>query len=564
MSAELLLAHYERIAEAPDAIPLLRRFILDLAVRGKLVEQDPNDQPASQLLRTFHAERKVRVANKEIRNSKIPDGLEEHPFDIPESWIWLPLGATGNIFSGNSINESARERLSKTENGRPFIATKDVGYGLATLNYDNGLLVQETDATFKVARPNTPFICSEGGSAGRKIGLCDRAICFGNKLIANEPWSKISPKYVLYVYLSSFFYEEFRTRMTGIIGGISLNRFVELPFPLPPFGEQQRIVAKADELMALCNQLETKQVDREMGRSKLTLSTFAKLNEPDPETFANDARFALEHLKPLTKGTGQIKQLRQTILNFAVSGFLSKQSSEEDRIDRIVASIKRGKVTRRNASMNELPDSIPFAIPPNWLWATLGHIVTSGPQNGLSPRPSNAPDAPKAITLTATTSGQFNPAHFKTVDADLDANSDFWLKDGDLLFQRGNTREYVGIAAIYRGPERTFIYPDLIMKVRVDESLCLPFIHLAAISPYARAYMAENATGAQETMPKINQGMLVNLPIPLPPIAEQHRIVAKVDELMEICDQLEASVVEGEQTRSKLLEAMLYEALEPV
>jgi type I restriction enzyme S subunit len=75
--------------------------------------------------------------------------------------------------------------------------------------------------------------------------------------------------------------------------------------------------------------------------------------------------------------------------------------------------------------------------------------------------------------------------------------------------------------------------------------------------------MAENATGAQETMPKINQGMLVNLPIPLPPISEQHRIVAKVDELMALCDQLEDSLVEGEQTRSKLLEAVLHEALEP-
>ena len=563
MNAALLLEHYEQIADAPGAIARLRRFILDLAVRGKLVEQDPNDGPASELIKTFSAERKARIAKKEMRNSQPLNGLEGQPFDVPESWVWLPLGETGNIFSGNSINESTRERLSKTPIGRPFIATKDVGYGLDALTYDNGLLVSETDATFKVARPNTPLICSEGGSAGRKIGLCDRAICFGNKLIANEPWSQISPKYVLYVYLSPFFYEEFRTRMTGIIGGISLNRFLEIPFPLPPFAEQHRIVAKVDELMALCDQLEAARAEREAGRDKLTLSTLVNLNGTDPETFPDDASFALEHLEPLTKRTDQIKQLRHTILNLAVKGYLTKQSSDDAPINAVVASITGGKAARRSAIGNGASANFPFDIPSNWLWTSLGRVITSGPQNGLSPRPSNAPNAVKAITLTATTSGRFNPAHFKTVDAQLDPNSDFWLRDGDLLFQRGNTREYVGMAAIYHGPERTFIYPDLIMKVRVADSICLPFIHLAAISPYARAYMAEHATGAQETMPKINQGMLVNLPIPLPPVAEQHRIVAKVHELMALCDQLEVSLVEGEQTRSKLLEAVLHEALEP-
>ena len=166
--------------------------------------------------------------------------------------------------------------------------------------------------------------------------------------------------------------------------------------------------------------------------------------------------------------------------------------------------------------------------------------------------------------MTATTSGTFKPNNFKHVEATLSDDSELWLRDGDLLFQRGNTREYVGIAAIYEGPSKTFLFPDLMMRVRVTPLVDLRFVHLAAISPPARAYFSENASGAQETMPKINQTILVSLPISLPPLAEQYRIVAKVDELMALCDRLEESLSPGgDNARRRLLETVLHDALEP-
>jgi len=562
MNAELLLEQYERIAEAPDAIARLRRFILDLAVRGKLVEQNPNDEPASELLRTFYAERKVRVAKKEIRNSKGPDGLEGYPFDIPESWIWLPLGETGNIFSGNSINESVRERLSKTENGRPFIATKDVGYGLAALNYDNGLLVQETDATFKVARPNTPLICSEGGSAGRKIGLCDRSICFGNKLIANEPWSKISPKYVLYVYLSSFFFEEFRTRMTGIIGGISLNRFVEIPFPLPPFDEQQRIVAKVDELMALCDQLETTQVDRETGRSKLTLSTFVKLNEPHPETFASDASFALEHLEPLTKRTDQLKQLRQTILNLAVRGKLVKQSADDEPAASLMGELAKARSKNKQSTVGNMANA-PFTTPSGWVWASIRDtlecsrdisygVIKLGPE----PKSGGIP----TLRCSDVRPGYIDLSGVRTVDPSIESEySRTRLQGGEILI---NIRGTLGGVAHVPAALRGYNVAREVAVIPISERLSSQFMVYLLLSSFFWNMIEENLRGI--AYKGLNLGILREFPIPIPPSAEQQRIVATVDELMALCDQLEASLVEGEQTRSKLLEAMLHEALEPV
>ena len=204
MNAERLLALYERVAEAPDAIARLRRFILDLAVRGKLVPQDPNDEPASGLLKRIAKERAEHISRGEIRQVKLSAHPINFPFELPSSWVWLRLGETGNIFSGNSINEPTREQLARTQGGRPFIATKDVGYGLDRIEYENGLLVDVSDKRFKVARTNSVLICAEGGSAGKKIGLTDREICFGNKLLANETWSVVASRFALYAYMSEF------------------------------------------------------------------------------------------------------------------------------------------------------------------------------------------------------------------------------------------------------------------------------------------------------------------------------------------------------------------------
>jgi type I restriction enzyme S subunit len=141
--------------------------------------------------------------------------------------------------------------------------------------------------------------------------------------------------------------------------------------------------------------------------------------------------------------------------------------------------------------------------------------------------------------------------------------SELWLRRGDLLFQRGNTREYVGIAAYYTGADNLFLYPDLMMKVRLLEKLFIRYVHLAAISPHARAYFSASASGAQKTMPKINQTTLLSLPIPLPPLPEQHRIVAKFDELMALCGRLEASLDHAATIRRRLLDSLLADALAP-
>jgi type I restriction enzyme S subunit len=319
-----------------------------------------------------------------------------------------------------------------------------------------------------------------------------------------------------------------------------------------------------DELMGLCDRLEVAQARREATRDRLAAASLARLNAPDPETFEADARFALYALPALTTRPDQIKRLRQTILNLAVRGKLVPQDPNDEPASELLKRIAKEKGRTRHPVAAIGSEDELYPLPEPWKWAALDQLIVSGPQNGISPKPTNREDAPKAITLTATTSGSFNPAYFKLVEANIPKDSEFWLSEGDLLFQRGNTREYVGMAAVYRGPPHAFLFPDLIMKVRVSAHVCLEFAHLASISPPAREFLSANAAGAQATMPKINQTTLVSLPIPLPPLAEQHRIVAKVDALMALCDRLEASLTATATTRRRLLDALIAEALAPV
>jgi type I restriction enzyme S subunit len=536
MNAERLLARYEKIADAPDAIPRLRRFVLDLAVRGKLVPQDPNDEPAAGFI-----------------NPTDP----RSPFAVPKSWRWARIGDQLELL-----------------NGMAFKPTDWVSSGLRIVRIQN---LNNPDAPFNFCDPamarerslidNGAFLISWSGTPGTSFGafIWDRGPAVLNQHIFRCDFKTTA-------FTASYLRLAINGRLDEMIekahGGVGLQHITKgkleaLLISLPPLAEQRRIVAKVDELMALCDRLEAARQTREATRDKLTAASLARLNAPDPETFTSDASLALDVLPVLTARADQINRLRQTILNLAVRGKLvphdPKDGSASELLNRIAAE---GPCSRPSTVAID-SWSEPYVIPSRWKWVALGELVRAGPQNGISPKPTKRDDAPMAITLTATTSGVFDPTRFKRVEIDVPDDSDFWLRKGDLLFQRGNTREYVGIAAIYSGPPRTFLFPDLIMRVRLSDLVDLRFVHLAAISPLARAYFAASATGASATMPKINQTTLVSLPIPLPPVAEQHRIVAKVDELMALCDRLEASLTSADETRRGLLEGLLAEALAP-
>ncbi|MEP0249438.1 MAG: restriction endonuclease subunit S [Roseobacter sp.] len=555
MNAADLLHHYARISEAPDAIPKLRSFVLDLAVRGKLVEQNNTDESQAQILN--RAQRKLQeIASRTERlrwkNTSIVSAADcEKP--IPEGWIKARVNDTGLYVNGLAFKPSDW----KSE-GTPIIRIQNLTNPSKEFNYVQGefpesVMVRAGDLLVSWSATLEAFKWT------RQAGVLNQHIfrVIPHPALADHDFLLLLLKNAIREMAESD--HAHGLVMTHINRGPFLNHVVLIP----PIAEQRRIVAKVDELMALCDRLEEARSAREGVRDKLTATSLARLTAPETteQDFQSHARFALQTLPALTTRPDQTKPFRQTILNLAVRGKLVEQDPAEGSGIELMATVgsSRNPLNRTRADC----DLIDFAMPEGWDIQSLDAITQDGPKNGLSPTKTENQSAPKAITLTATTSGQFNGQHFKRVDVSLEAAEPFWLQPNDLLFQRGNTPEYVGMAAIYDGPEKEFIYPDLIMRVRIAPEMNLRFVHLWCISPVGRNYLTANATGAQKTMPKINQGVLKALPIMVPPLAEQHRIVVRVDALMALCDRLETALNTADTSRTRLLEALLHEALAP-
>lgn len=566
MNTDFLLTHFNRISDVPDAVPRLRRFVLDLAVRGKLIEQDRNDEPASRLLKRVQTEWERLLDEGTVKNADLSHEIQdgEKPYSIPNSWQWVRLGQCLEMINGRAFKPTDWRPA-----GLPIVRIQNLNNEDAHFNFCDESIV-EPRHIIETGR----FLISWSGTPGTSFGAF---IWKRGKAALNQHIFKC-------VQIGGAYYDRFlqiaiNGRLDEMIakahGGVGLQHITKgklenLPLSLPPLAEQRRIVSKLDELMALCDHLEAARAEREARRISLTAASHHHLNNgSNPETFRRYANFYLGHLSQLIFQSDQVKLLRQTILNLAVRGQLVPQNSNDAPVSELLGLIKAEKAAligahalEREYSESRLSnEDIPFDLPSSWQWEPLRSVIVFGPQNGVSPKPSSRPDAPRAVTLTATTKGTSDARYFKQVEATIPEDSEFWLRPGDLVFQRGNTREYVGMAAYYSGEPGLFLYPDLMIKVRLSEEVSLRYIHLCAVAPHARTYFSTHASGAQATMPKINQSVLVKLPIPLAPFAEQNRIVAKVDELMALCDELEAQLTATQSEKRRLLEAVLFHAL---
>ncbi|MCS4297502.1 MULTISPECIES: restriction endonuclease subunit S [Acinetobacter] len=552
---DLLEQHFDIAFAAPDGIIKLRELILNLAMQGKLVEQDPNDSPASELLKKVETEKQHLVKVGKIKKPKALPAIDQVdvPYGLPKSWIWTRLGNIGIIFNGNSINANEKESKYTEVDGLAYIATKDVGYGLEALDYKNGIYIPESEEKFKIARQGAVLLCAEGGSAGRKCGIAEHDICFGNKLFANEPLGGIPSKFILYLYQSPIFKRFFSESMTGIIGGVSIAKFLELPVPIPPLKEQRRIVSRIDDLMTRCNELEKLCKGREEKRLVVHNTGINQLFESAGNIGLS---FLYDHFDDLYADRRNVKGLRKAILKLAITGHLSDNLDGDSSADWLLEKVYEERIElnlKVSHDNSDLAKAIGFEIPKHWRWSSLGQILIFGPKNGYSPKAVDYETSVLSLTLSATTSGVFIGEHSKFIDADIPSDSHLWLCDGDILVQRGNTIEYVGVPAIYRGEPRVFIYPDLMMKLRVSTYINTEYVYYVMSSEPSRSFLRSHASGTSGTMPKINQKVLTGLPIPLPPIEEQLRIVNNIKKLFDLCDAVEEKIVALNSKQSELL-----------
>ena len=565
-------------------IKKLRELILELAVRGKLVPQDVDDEPASELLKRIQAEKAKLIAAGKIKKDKPlpPITEDEKPFELPKGWKWLRLGNTGKIFNGNSINENEKlEKYTNLAEGLPFIATKDVGYGRDELDYKNGVLIPFESESFKVAHKGAVLICSEGGSAGKKIGISNMDICFGNKLYANEVWTGIASRFIFHVYQSPCFFESFAGRMTGIIGGISINEFLKITIPIPPLAEQHRIVAKVDELMALCDQLESQHSNAAEAHEKLVVHLLGTLLIPSQPPLLqrgggeaggdSEWQHIAAHFDTLFTTDASIDALKQTLLQLAVMGKLVPQDPNDEPASELLKRIQaekakliaEGKIKKDKPLPPITEDEKPFELPKGWGWARLGALVEKSGA-GWSPSCEGHPRVGKewgVLKVSAVSWGKFLPEENKALPKSLDARLDCVVEAGDFLVSRANTAELVARSVVVEDCPPNLMLSDKIVRLRLSLFCDNRLINIINSSSFARDYYSFMAGGTSSSMKNVTREQILNLIVALPPLAEQHRIVAKVDELMALCDQLKTRIMDASRLQQKLADVLVEQAV---
>ncbi len=245
----------------------LKNSILQLAIEGKLVHQDSNDEPASVLLDKIKQEKQQLIKAKKIKKNNKESVIyredghyyeqvgkkepvcidDEIPFDIPDSWEWCRINTIREVYTGNSINKTEKEtKFSGLNEGYNYIATKDVNFN-CSIDYNNGIKIPKGLDKFRIAPSGSILLCIEGGSAGRKIGILNEDVCFGNKLACFKTFIG-NNKFLFYYLQSQNFKDIFKSKTTGIIGGVGIAKLRNVLMPIPPLNEQKRIVSKIEQL----------------------------------------------------------------------------------------------------------------------------------------------------------------------------------------------------------------------------------------------------------------------------------------------------------------------------
>jgi len=523
MNPAQLLAHFDRISDAPDAIPRLRRFILDLAVRGTLVEQDPNDQPAAELLEL-------------LKNSS-----HNAPPGLPSNWVAAKVGA-----------------LLEFQYGKGLPAGERLGNGRVRIFGSNGVVGYCT----KALTEQPAIIIGRKGSAGA-LNLCD-----GPSWTTDVAYFVTPPSFFAIRFLFIAFQTLDLDKLgKGVKPGLSRSDVYELAIAVPPPAEQHRIVAGVNELMAICDRLETARDGREQRRDRLAAASLNRLNQAadtvdDASAFRRHARFHLRHLPRLTARPDQIPALRQTILNLAVRGSLVPQDPNDepasDLLKRIQAEkerlVKQGKI-RKEKPLPDLEEAdIPFEAPAGWLWSRLGNVGEWG-SGSTPPRGSSEYYGGEIPWLKSGELGDclaLKGSEEKITEIALQECSFRLNRPGDVLIAMYGAT--IGKLAILAEPAVT------------NQAVCGCTPFAGVLNRYLYIYLlsrredfhAQSEGGAQ---PNISKVKIVLSPFPLPPLAEQHRIVATVEELMVLCDRLEAQLIAAQTERRRLLEAVLHEAL---
>ncbi|MBU0945010.1 MAG: restriction endonuclease subunit S [Proteobacteria bacterium] len=549
---------------SPYGIKKLRELILELAVCGKLVPQDPSDEPASVLLKKIAQEKARLIQKGEIKKQKKLSEItdDEKVFKLPEGWEWARLEEYAKkITDGEHISPK------KTSEGIMLLTAKHV--------LDNGVSTDDpqyvaTDDAAKFRLRCDPevgdvLICSRG-TIGRccVVKIADY-FCLMGSVIQVRTFEEVDP-YYLNIYLKSGTGQLF---IRGVTKGMAVNALylkdIRLsPLPLAPLAEQHRIVAKVDELMALCDQLEQQQTNSNETHQTLVETLLTTLtNAADQKEFADTWHRIAAHFDTLFTTEQSITHLKQTILQLAVIGKLVPQNPTDEPASTLLEKIakektrliKEGKIKKQKMLPEISDEEKPFELPEGWEWCNLSDlfaIVTDGDHQAPPKSDTGVP----FLVIGNLNTGEVALDGCRYVPEDYYQNLD-WSRQpiaGDLLYTV--TGSY-GIPILVDS-DANFCVQRHVAILKSTKSSPRKYLLMALASKCALDYATEIATGiAQKTVPLTG---LRRMPTPVAPENEQQRIVAKVDELLALCDQMQSKLTSQRTTTCHLADAFVQQA----
>lgn len=556
------------LAGAPNGIKRLRELIVELAVRGKLVPQDSSEEPASELLKRIAEEKAQLVAMGKLKKQKpLEDvGDAEKPFALPVGWEWLRLGQLTEASTGHAF-KSSEYRSSGTLVLRVTNINPDGTLDLTDAKYIDPV---EADSTYESVRleKDEILLVMVGGSLG-KIGVVDEN-CLPAVLNQNM-WKMFRPKSVSRDYLvyGLRFINATQLKITNSTHGhLAQGEYLSKLFPLAPEQEQHRIVAKVDELMALCDRLEAQQADAESAHARLVQVLLDSLIQTrDAVDFAASWQRLAEHFHSLFITEASIDSLKQVLLQLAVMGKLAPQDARDEPacelLKRIAEEKRRmldaGQIRKQKPLGDIAEEEAPYDLPVTWAWTRLGsQVIESGA--GWSPsceaRPRDG-DEWGVLKVSAVSWGIYQPNENKALPSNLEARPDHEVVKGDFLVSRANTAELVARSVIVEETPSRLMLSDKIVRLKLTSLCACRYVNIANSTPLARRYYSQVAGGTSSSMKNVSREQILNLPIALPPLAEQHRIVAIVDHLMLLCDTLKRQINAAKQKQRILLNAVM-------
>ncbi|MEM9406756.1 MAG: restriction endonuclease subunit S [Acidobacteriota bacterium] len=537
MSWQETFNSFEAVTDAPGGIGYIRQVVFELAISGQLVRQDRTEAPATDFL----------------GDRVLEDAGNSEDASIPSRWAYSSIELLGSIVGGGT---PSKKNDSFWHGDIPWISPKDMKRDFIgeSQDYITEAALGSSSAKL-IPHPSLLFVVRGMILAHSfPVALTTVDATVNQDMKALVPFDAQLSPYLLLLF------KGLKRRVLDLVARsthgtckLPTKALFSLPLPIPPLAEQHRIVARVDELMALLDRLEEAKKARDATRAHLRDAVLAALQAAnDAEEVKTAWSRIADYMHDLFADPADILPLRSTILELAVHGHLVPQDSADDSanalLEKVAAEktqlVQDGKIREPKALPPLTSDETPFALPDGWVWCRLGQVLLEI-EAGWSPSALKRPKEGRewgVLKVSSCSWGTFRPDENKALPPGTHPRVHLEVRDGDFLISRANTIELVARSVVVVEPPERLMLSDKTLRLTPSSNACVGYLNLVNLCKSSRQHYGKHATGTSASMRNVSQGAIRELPIPLPPAAEQSRILEKVEELTTLLDRLEETL----------------------